>query len=137
MNGSYSIAIIIAVTHRGTHYKIESMESPPPFLGAESFGRSKSTDLCSFASPVHVNYSTQALSISEITVVKEADALELHTDEDKVTKRKLSSVKLAGKGIVNVKRSVHGYKRLSLVHRKVSTKRVIQQDVGLPVSYVA
>ena len=87
--------LLYSVTHRGTRYKIESMESPPPFLGAESFGQSKSIDLCSFAKPVQVNYSTQALSISEITVVKELHSIELHSinedGESKGTSKKRNS----------------------------------------------
>ena len=112
--------LLYSVTHRGTRYKIESMESPPPFLGAESFGQSKSIDLCSFAKPVQVNYSTQALSISEITVVKELHSIELHSINEDGESKGMSkiSTKLAGRGTVNVKRSVHGYKTLSLVHRK-------------------
>jgi DEAD/DEAH box helicase domain-containing protein len=112
--------LLPTVTHRGTRYKIESMESPPPFLGAESFGRSKSTDLCSFAKPVQVNYSTQALSISQITVVKELDSVELHSINEDDESKSISKIatKLAGRGSVNVKRSVHGYKKLSLVHRQ-------------------
>lgn len=63
-----------------------------------------------------MNYSTQALSISEITVVKEADSLDFLMNEDESSNRKsMNSIKLAGKGIVNVKRSVHGYKKLRLV----------------------
>ena len=109
----------VLVTHRGTRYKIISMESPPPFLGGNSIGRSKSADLCCYATPVQVNYSTQALSINEITVVKQTDGVELHFSENaEFDEKKTRLIKLAGRGTVNVKRSVHGYKKLSLVHRK-------------------
>ena len=94
------------------------MESPPPFLGSNSSGQIKSADLCCFATPVQVNYSTQALSINEITVVKQTDGVELQYEDAGLDEKKTSSMTLAGRGTVNVKRSVHGYKKLSLVHRK-------------------
>ena len=67
-----------------------------------------------------MNYSTQALSISEFNVVKQTDGIELHTIDEVAGCNESPSVSstIAGKGIVNVKRSVHGYKKLSLVHRK-------------------
>ena len=72
----------------------------------------------SFARSTQANYSTQALSISEFNVVKQTDGIELHTNEVAGCNESPSvSSTIAGKGIVNVKRSVHGYKKLSLVHR--------------------
>lgn len=67
-----------------------------------------------------MNYSTQALSTNEFNVVKQTDGIEVYmTDENAgCNKSPTVSSTIAGKGIVNVKRSVHGYKKLSLVHRK-------------------
>lgn len=77
------------------------MESPPPFLGGGSFERSRCADLCSFAMRVNVNYSTQALSTSEITVVKQVDSMEKNVGDDH---KSLKGCTLAGRGVVNVKR---------------------------------
>ena len=97
------------IKHRGRTYKIEVMESPPAFVGGKSFGPS-SSDLVAFAKPTDVQYTTQALSVNEITVVKQIRHAEL-TDS-----RGHQSV--AGSGLVTIKRTVHGYKCLSHVNRK-------------------
>jgi DEAD/DEAH box helicase domain-containing protein len=99
------------IKHRGRKYRIEAMESPPAFVGGQSFGR-ESSDLAAFARPTHVQYTTQALSINEITVVKQTRHAEL------VDSRACQSVSVSGSGLVTVKRSVHGYKCLSHVNRK-------------------
>ncbi|KAL3782980.1 hypothetical protein HJC23_003136 [Cyclotella cryptica] len=113
------------IMHRGSQYRIDSMESPPPFLGGATFGRSACTDLLAFARPAQVSYSTQALSISEITVVKQIDSMELSAaindrclNTSKAFKNNKTPQAVAGRGIVTVKRSVYGYKKLSHVHRK-------------------
>jgi hypothetical protein len=92
-----------SVMHRGSRYRIESMESPPPFLGGATFGRSGCTGLLAFARPVQVSYSTQALSISEITVVKQVDSMEI---PPKTFINNNTPQTVAGRGIVTVKRSV-------------------------------
>ena len=99
------------IKHRGRKYRIEAMESPPAFVGGQSFGR-ESSDLAAFAKPTHVQYTTQALSLNEITVVKQTRHAEL------VDSRACHSVSVSGSGLVTVKRSVHGYKCLSHVNRK-------------------
>lgn len=95
------------IKHRGRKYRIEAMESPPSFVGGQSFG---STNLVAFAKPTNVQYTTQALSINEITVVKQTRHAELNDSK--------AQQSVAGSGLVTVKRSVHGYKVLSHVNRK-------------------
>lgn len=99
------------IKHRGRKYRIDAMESPPAFVGGQSFGR-ESSDLAAFAKPTHVQYTTQALSLNEITVVKQTRHAEL------IDSRACHSVSVSGSGLVTVKRSVHGYKCLSHVNRK-------------------
>ena len=119
------------------------MESPPPFAGEASFGPCGFNNLAAFAKPTTVQYSTQALSISQITVVKQIEHAELCSsayviDENscKTTEQKkelederkdelqnvdasfVAGGSVAGSGIVTVKRIVHGYKKLSHVNRK-------------------
>lgn len=99
------------IKHRGRAFRIEAMESPPAFVGSgQSFGPSGSTDLAAFAKPTNVQHTTQALSINEITVVKQTRHAELNDSK--------AQQSVAGSGLVTVKRSVHGYKILSHVNRK-------------------
>jgi len=99
------------IKHRGRAFRIEAMESPPAFVGSgQSFGPSGSTDLAAFALPTKVPHTTQALSINEITVVKQTRHAELNDSK--------AQQSVAGSGLVTVKRSVHGYKILSHVNRK-------------------
>jgi len=99
------------IKHRGRKFRIEAMESPPAFVGSgQSFGPSGSTDLAAFAKPTNVQHTTQALSINEITVVKQTRHAELNDSK--------AQQSVAGSGLVTVKRSVHGYKILSHVNRK-------------------
>jgi len=100
------------IKHRGRKYRIQAMESPPAFVGGQQFGPSGNSDLAAFAKPTNVQYTTQALSINEITVVKQTRHAELNDSEAQ------QSVAVAGSGLVTVKRSVHGYKTLSHVNRK-------------------
>ena len=127
------------IMHRGRKYRIQSMESPPPFVGGTSFGPSTS-DLLAFAKPTTLTYSTQALSINQITVVKQMGHAELTSSY--VTSSKVSALcpgekeeggpqqkgvttAVAGHGIVTVKRTVHGYKKLSHVNRKELSRATI------------
>ena len=105
------------ITHRGRKYRIESMESPPPFVGGASFGPSGCSDLLAFAKPTQLQYSTQALSINQITVVKQIGHAELTHNASKsssegVKKQVNQTSAIAGHGIVTVKRTVHGYKKV-------------------------
>ena len=118
-------AIII---HRGRRYKINSMSSPPAFANCSSGYRYNSSNLGAFAKPTNVQYATNALSITLITVVKQLHRVEITStnpqenvngDKKILTQfePQLNSGCLAGNGVVTVKRTVHGYKKLSLVNR--------------------
>lgn len=107
------------IKHRGRAFRIEAMESPPAFVGSgQSFGPSGSTDLAAFAKPTNVQHTTQALSINEITVVKQTRHAELNDSK--------AQQSVAGSGLVTVKRSVHGYKILSHVNRKEISRSTLQ-----------
>ncbi|KAL7541610.1 hypothetical protein ACHAXR_013351 [Thalassiosira sp. AJA248-18] len=148
------------IMHRGRKYRIESMESPPPFVGGASFGPCGCSNLIAFAKPTSLQYSTQALSINQITVVKQmghaesrvthkrdtpqisADDRKKHEHEESKSQSNEESVvtgtvaghaneesvvtaTVAGHGVVTVKRTVHGYKKLSHVNRKELSRTVI------------
>ena len=123
--------------HRGRRYKIESMSSPPPFLNSsDSFGYN-CKDLGAFCKPTTVRYSTRALSINTITIVKQLNRVEIMkrrrgtTEEGEMYNEVSNSGvseefdfrpglrfgSIAGNGVVTVKKTVHGYKKLSLVNR--------------------
>ena len=103
--------------HRGRRYIIKSMESPPSFLGGCSFGPYGCGNLMAFATPTTLQYTTQALSTNEITIVKQIKHAELtqRQETEKVGNEDQSTV--AGYGVVTVKRTVRGYKKLSLINR--------------------
>ena len=119
------------IMHRGHRYKVEVMNNPPPFADC-SIGYSRSMKLGAFAKQTNVTYMTQALALTHITVVKQFDRVEiLAMDVEKSQKSKggtaatddlykhpeLNTGAIAGNGVVTVKRTVHGYKRLSPVNR--------------------
>jgi DEAD/DEAH box helicase domain-containing protein len=124
--------------HRGRRYKIQSMSSPPAFASASVGYRYNSCNLGAFAKPTNARYSTNALSITLITVVKQFYRVEIPPDkvqkhaEDKGKRcefePKLSHGCLAGNGVVTVKRTVHGYKKLSLVNRV----ELSRSEISLP-----
>ncbi len=174
---AYPGAIIM---HRGRRYKIHSMNSPPAFASTSVGYRYDSSNLGAYAKPTTARYSTRALSITLITIVKQFHRVEIPTlnnaktsgsvettenvlgevgkevelkdkesnhdamdvpDQDDSeemketpTKKKGQDVEtipteiadfvpplacgtIAGNGVVTVKRTVHGYKKLSLVNR--------------------
>ena len=88
------------------------MESPPPFVGGASFGPS-GVHLLAFAKPTSLQYSTQALSINQITVVKQIG----HAEVTHSASKSSSTAAIAGHGIVTVKRTVHGYKKVCRVSK--------------------
>lgn len=172
------------------------MNAPPPFASAKGVYRNNSCNLGAYAKPSSANYSTRALSITLITIVKQFDRVEIEPLKKNTLKEKgaddlnsnvssiesekdlnvlmiecekkppsgaedsngkqsenskvnteassqgnqeevtihtqgqgiadleeefvprLSRGTLAGNGVVNVKRTVHGYKKLSLVNRE-------------------
>lgn len=109
------------IMHRGRKYRIQSMESPPPFVGGASFGPSGCNDLLAFAKPTSLQYSTQALSINQITVVKQIGHAEAthnaskSSSNDEKKRGNQKKVAVAGHGVVTVKRTVHGYKKVCRV----------------------
>jgi DEAD/DEAH box helicase domain-containing protein len=107
------------IKHRGRKYRIQAMESPPAFVGGQKFGPSGSSDLAAFAKPTNVQFTTQALSVNEITVVKQTRHAELNDSDAQ------QSVAVAGSGLVTVKRSVHGYKTLSHINRKEISRSML------------
>jgi DEAD/DEAH box helicase domain-containing protein len=114
--------------HRGRRYIIKSMESPPSFLGGCSFGPYGCGNLMAFATPTTLQYTTQALSTNEITIVKQIKHAELtqRQETEKVGNEDQSTV--AGYGVVTVKRTVRGYKKLSLINRT----ELSRSEISLP-----
>ena len=118
------------ITHRGQKYRVVSMMRPPAFL-AENFSSSRrSSTLAAFAKPTAVRYNTRPLSNMYITVIKRLETVEVQRRGDSalpkpnVTSKPESALEessarytVAGCGYVSVKRSVHGYKKLSLITR--------------------
>jgi len=122
------------------------MNPPPAFASAFGIYRYASSNLGAYAKPSTARYSTRALSITLITIVKQLDrveiqrggGLQLNTDnistdsgegiaqksslDDNIVEDdfvpSLAQGTLAGNGVVTVKRTVHGYKKLSLVNRE-------------------
>lgn len=84
--------------------------SRPPVFASENFGCRQGTTLGAFAKPTNAQYSTRPLSKLFITVVKQMES-GLIIDGS-------SSSTLIGCGALNVKRQVHGYKKLSLITRQ-------------------
>ena len=111
------------------------MESPPPFLGVASFGPCGCSNLLAFARPTSLQYYTQALNTNQITIVKQMGRAEMRycrdaeTDGEKletgINKSCWVPSAVAGYGIVTVKRSVHGYKKLSHVNRMELSRTTI------------
>jgi len=138
---AYPGAIIM---HRGTKYKIHSISQPPTNF---SIG-CQYNNLGAFAQPTTARYTTRALSINHITVVKQLNRVEvskstklkvkeffqcendhneslsrvaadttLKQQQVEVFNPELTFGCIAGNGVVNVKKTVHGYAKLSLVNR--------------------
>jgi len=118
------------------------MTRPPPFASSSTEYRS-SCNLAAFAKPTSVRYSTRPLSTLKITVVKQMEridcpcgpkdaksALDGATENSTVQPDafELENGSLAGSGIVTVKRSVHGYKKLSPVTRA----ELSRTEISLP-----
>lgn len=112
------------ITHRGRKMKVVSMTRPPPF-GGENFTCRRGLHLASYAQPTNVKYATRPLSNLQITVVKQFERIELpleSSSDAEVTEHSLGTPAVhlftfAGCGAVSVKRTVHGYKKLSLITR--------------------
>lgn len=113
---------------------------PPPFA-PESFGHRKSLNLASFAKPTNARYTTRPLSTMQITVIKQIERVDFPVEEQKsapnvgtvnhangVDDELLAASSFAGCGAVSVKRSVHGYKKLSLINRT----EIGRSEISLP-----
>lgn len=111
------------IMHRGQKYIVHSMTRPPPAASSPGYGYRGTCTLAAFVKPSNARYWTRPLSKMKITVVKQMERIDLSgsqggkaidTPQDV---SEPSSGSLAGSGIVTVKRSVHGYKKLSAVTR--------------------
>jgi DEAD/DEAH box helicase domain-containing protein len=115
------------ITHRGRKLKVLSMTRPPPFT-SDHFGCRRGLHLASYATPTNAKYATRPLSKLQITIVKAIERVELGKsnagavdalhDQSSDPKLIASSPQwaFAGCGAVSVKRTVHGYKKISLIN---------------------
>jgi len=118
------------ITHRGNKYKIISMTRPPEFM-PENFGYRRSVCLAAYAKLSKGQYFTRPLSNLKITIVKamevatenvassvapkNVDTAVPETRDNEECSPSVPVCTLAGCGAVSVKRTVHGYKKLSLI----------------------
>lgn len=127
------------IMHRGRRYKMVSMARPPAF-GQGFRGTLK---LGAFAKPSTHRYYTRPLSNLKITVVKQMERVDtinksapeasqqerpLVEDVSSVYSDDPTAASFAGCGVVNVKRNVHGYKKLSFVTRE----ELSRSELSLP-----
>lgn len=154
------------IRHRGRKYKVTTMASPPAVL--ESFGMWNGSKLAAFAEPTVVRYFTQALALTQITVVKRfefadysidqnnsrtSEIVQIQKQNNEVTAQKnhehkngidensrtrdestksVSINSVAGNGVVNIKRTVHGYAKLSPITRAEISRTEIRMP---PMEY--
>lgn len=133
------------IRHRGRKYEIIAMDQPPTVL--ESYGLWNGSKLAAYAKPItKLQYLTRALSLLKITVVKRLQSVD-HMEENNdastsirnrhtksaclnispdvssnvfdtiVAKNPLSIGSIGGNGVVNIKRTVHGFAKISPVTR--------------------
>ncbi|KAL3943355.1 MAG: hypothetical protein SGBAC_002596 [Bacillariaceae sp.] len=125
------------IMHRGRRYKMVSMTRPPAF-GQGFRGTLK---LGAFAKPSTHRYFTRPLSNLKITVVKQIERVDICNpsnsspkgapvveDVSTIYSDDPTSTSFAGCGVVNIKRNVHGYKKLSLVTRE----ELSRSELSLP-----
>ena len=128
------------ISHRGRKYKITSMARPPAFV-ADNFVPSRSSSLKAFAKPTTARYLTRPLSGSFITIVKAIERVQvveslLPMTQNGGEREEIQNLdasldcqaSLAGYGIVHVKKTVHGYKKLSIITRD----ELSRQELSLP-----
>lgn len=123
------------IFHRGQTYKIISMVSPPPF-SPENYSSSRSSlRLAAFARPTHAKYRTRPLSNHTITVVRPVETVESQIESQNISDTNVESgiasalaSTIGGCGNVLVKRTVHGYKKLSLITRQ----EISRSELTLP-----
>lgn len=117
-----------------------SMTRPPPYDPSLVYKRNM--NLAAFAKPTQDKYLTRPLSTNTITIVKQIERVDTHDEKDS-TKKVDSPTTLdqvfselpdhtegsfAGCGIVTSKRTVHGYKKLSIITRAEMSRH----DLSLP-----
>ncbi len=111
------------ITHRGRKYKILSMTRPPIFSSDHS-SPGRNHQLAAFAKPCQEKYYTRPLSNLIITVVNQVEMVQMHGSIERLK----APLSIGGRGTVCVKRSVHGYKRLSLISRQ----EISRTELSLP-----
>mmetsp|Transcript_34013 Transcript_34013/g.82469 ORF Transcript_34013/g.82469 Transcript_34013/m.82469 type:complete len:1203 (+) Transcript_34013:185-3793(+) len=129
------------IMHRGRRYKIVSMTRPPAFGGAIGQGFRGTVKLGAFAKPSTHRYFTRPLSNLKLTVVKQIERVDNICNQSDPSQKKSpvedastiysddpTSTSFAGCGVVNLKRNVHGYKKLSLVTRE----ELSRSELSLP-----
>jgi DEAD/DEAH box helicase domain-containing protein len=132
------------ITHRGRRYLVQSMTRPPPILPSISWGNG--CNLAAYAKPTSARYITRPLSTLQTTSVKQMERLDLgHFAEktaglktlcanvhDKLHSQSLSveplGLSFAGCGVLNVKRSVHGFKKLSMA----TLAEISRTEISMP-----
>ena len=120
---AYPGAVII---HRGERFKIVSMTPPPAVQGGT--WNTTNTELMAFAEKAPAKYSTAALSITTFTIIKYLGRIDASLEKPTASADidMISPNLMAGHGVVNVKRQVHGYKKLSLVDRTELSRHEIR-----------
>ena len=130
------------IMHRGQKFKVLSMTRPPPFASSYN-GYRGSSNLAAFAMKTDVRYSTRPLSTMKITIVNQMERIDCSANASTTSKPASETDRappmpqdpwesndgsLAGNGAVTVKRSVHGYKKLSPVTRA----EISRMEISLP-----
>ena len=128
------------ILHRGQKYKVISMTRPPPYDPCSSYSRN--LNLAAFAKPTSDKYMTRPLSTNTITIVKQIERVDIQSftaleniEEEKspttiintpAPDRADTEESFAGCGIITIKRTVHGYKKLSLLTRAELSRHELQ-----------
>lgn len=129
------------ILHRGQKYKVISMTRPPPYNPCSSYSRN--LNLAAFAKPTNDKYMTRPLSTNTITIVKQIERVDMQSlaATEKIEQEKSPTTILtaptpdlgdntegsfAGCGIITIKRSVHGFKKLSLITRAELSRHELQ-----------
>jgi DEAD/DEAH box helicase domain-containing protein len=124
------------ITHRARKLEIVSMTLPPAFA-VENYSCIRNRTLAAFVKPSSATHFTRPLSKTLITIVKKLETVELReqiaaTSKDtKESHRERVSV-FAGCGVVNVKRQVRGYRKLSSVNFREISKHELSMP---PIEY--
>jgi DEAD/DEAH box helicase domain-containing protein len=117
------------------------MTRPPPYIASPENYR-RSFNLAAFARPSNARYLTRPLSKLQVTVVKQIESVELRRHPDcqndaenlslneanQVHRERNNPITIAGCGVVNVKREVHGYKKLSMI----DYSEMSREELSLP-----